>query len=108
MTITVELRTLGGNPTAANTLVGSQAIAAPATWTRLTTLGTVTRGGRIVAYSDAEPFRILVIDPVESTNPAGPTPDPRNNGMLVPWYGPGAQIFDDRVVANEQVWVKQA
>jgi hypothetical protein len=108
MTITVELRTLGGNPTAANTLVGSQSIAAPSTWTRMTGLGTVTRGGRILAYSDAEPFRILVVDPVESTNTSGPIPDPRSNGVLVPWFGAGAQLFEDRVGPNEQVWVKAA
>lgn len=108
MTITVELRTLGGNPTAANTLVGSQAIAPPATWTRLTTLGSVTRGGRILASSDAEPFRILIIDPVESTNPSGPTPDPRSNGILIPTFGANAKVFEERVIANSAVWVKQA
>ncbi len=106
MTITVELRTLGSTPTLANTLVGSQAIAAPATWTRLTTLGTVVRGGVIRAWSDAEAFRIAIMPPVESTNAAGPTPEPKDNGILIGW--PTNQVYETRVVPNSQVWVKQA
>jgi hypothetical protein len=74
----------------------------------MTGLGTVTRGGRILAYSDAEPFRILVIDPVESSNPSGPTPDPRSNGVLMPEYGANAKPFEERAIANSSVWVKAA
>lgn len=109
MTITVDMLRTGATPADANVVSGTQSLAAPSTWTRITGFQVgAARSRKIRAYSDAEPFRILVIDPIESTNTASPTPEPRTNGVLIERFGAGAQPYEVEAPMNAQVWVKRA
>ena len=111
MTITANLVQTNGAASAAGTVIGTQAIAAPASWTKLTTLGVIPTGGAVLQISsDAEAFRYFVMDPRESSNASTPDVAPPHNGILVPWYGGTVSTVTDNIEAgqNAQVWVKQA
>ncbi|OQW82785.1 MAG: hypothetical protein BVN31_07435 [Proteobacteria bacterium ST_bin15] len=109
MTITVQLLRTTGAASSAGTQIGSQAIAAPANWTKLTTLGTIPTGGAMLkATSDAEAFRIAVMDPISIGDAAAVDRPPRDNGVLVPTFGAASQGYTDPVPAGAQVWVKAA
>ncbi|MDR6827199.1 hypothetical protein J2X48_000917 [Bosea sp. BE271] len=109
MTITAQLLRTTGPASSAGTQIGSQAIAAPAAWTKLTTLGTIPTGGAILkAASDAEAFRVAVMDPVSTGDTAAADRPPRDNGVLVPTFGAGSQGYSDAVPPGAQVWVKAA
>ena len=107
MTITVQLLRTTGPAVAAGAVLGSQAIAAPANWTRLTTLGTIPSGGAIIrASSDAEAFRIAVMDPLSTGDAAPADRIPRDSGVLV--IGLNGGDHRDAVPPGAQVWVKAA
>jgi len=110
MTITAQLIQVHGPASAAGTVIGTQALAAPANWTRITTAGTIPPNGcQLKISSDAEAFRYYVYDPVSSHDPApGIIPDPRNNGILVPWFNGYAIVDGIESGENSQIWVKQA
>lgn len=109
MTITAVTTQNTGPASAAGTQIGPQAIAAPANWTRLTTLGTFPTGGAMLnVTSDAEAFRVAVLDPEQSGNDSGANRPPRDNGVLVPWPGAGTRGYSTPLPRNAQVWVKQA
>ncbi len=107
MTITAQILQNTGPATAAGTVLGSQSIAAPAAWTRLTGLdGTIPKGGAVLNISsDAEAFRYAVMDPASAQDTAAADRAPPHNGDLVTGIGaPGR----DTVPYGAQVWVKQA
>lgn len=109
MTITAQLLRITGPAAGAGAQIGSQAIAAPAIWTRLTTLGTIPTGGAMLkAASDAEAFRVAVIDPVSAGDTAAADRLPRDSGVLVPWFGLASQGYGINVPPGAQVWVKAA
>lgn len=109
MTITATTTQTTGAPAAAGTQIGTQALAAPASWTKLTTLGTIPTGGaKLTVTSDAEAFRVSVVPPDQSSNDSEADRPPRDNGVLVPWPGAGTYGYQDMVPRNAQVWVKQA
>ena len=110
MTITAQLIQVHGPASAAGTVIGTQAIAAPANWTRLTTFGTIpVNGAQFKISSDAEAFRFYVYDPVSSQDAAQTViPDIRHNGVLVPWFNGYAVIDGIESGQNSQLWVKQA
>lgn len=106
MTITATTRQTNG---AAGTQIGTQAIAAPAAWTKLTTLGTIPTGGALlIVTSDAEAFRVAVMKPDSVANAAGADREPRNSGVLVNRFGATSEGHRVPVGQNDQVWVKQA
>lgn len=109
MTITATITQVTGPAGAAGTVLATQAVAAPANWTRLTGLsGFVPAGGaKLNISSDAEAFRFEIVDPVSSGDTAAADRTPRTNGVLVPWYGTGADD-EDALALGSQVWVKQA
>lgn len=109
MTITATLTQSNGAATAAGTAIGSEAIAAPASWTKLTTLGTIPTGGaRLKVTSDAEAFRVSVSEPESTGNASGADILPDDTGILVNRFGATSEGFTDIIVQNSQVWVKQA
>lgn len=109
MTITATTTQVTGPAGAAGTVIGTQALAAPADWTKLTTLGTLPTGGaKLKVTSDAEAFRVSVVDPEQSSNDAGADRPPRGNGILVPWFGTDSRGYEIEIPRNAQVWVKQA
>lgn len=109
MTLTIQQLQVTGPASAAGTVLGSQVLAAPASWTRLTTLGTIPSGGSVIkASSDAEPFRIALIDPRSSLDTAAADYTPPHNGVLVPWFGAYFILEDVEAGPGTQVWVKQA
>ncbi len=109
MTITVQLLRTTGPAGSAGTQIGSQAVAAPANWTKLTTLGTIPTGGAMLkATSDAEAFRIAIMDPLSSGDTAAADRPPRDSGLLVAWFGSASQGHSDTVPPGAQVWVKAA
>lgn len=109
MTITATTTQTNGAAGAAGTAIGSQALAAPATWTKLTTLGTTPTGGaELKVTSDAEAFRVAVMQPESVGNTAGADREPRDNGVLVNRFGAGSEGYSLLVGQNDQVWVKQA
>jgi hypothetical protein len=109
MTITVQLLRTTGPAGGASTQIGSQAIAVPANWTKLTTLGTIPTGGALLkATSDAEAFRIAIMEPVSTGDTAAADRPPRDSGVLVAWFGSASQGHSDTVPPGAQVWVKAA
>lgn len=102
MAITATLLQMAGPASAAGTSLGSQTLAAPATWTELTTLGTIPGGGcKVTLTSDAEAFRYMIMPP-------SPTAvEPRTNGVLVPGIGVVAQEIPEDG-GGSRIWVKQA
>lgn len=109
MTITATTTQTNGAASAAGTQIGTQAIAAPAAWTKLTTLGTIPTGGALlIVTSDAEAFRVAVMKPDSVANAAGADREPRNNGVLVSRFGATSEGYKTPVGQNDQVWVKQA
>lgn len=109
MTITATTTQTNGAPGAAGTQIGTQAIAAPASWTKLTTLGTIPTGGALVTLtSDAEAFRVAIMPPDSIGDASGADRQPRTNGVLVSRFGAGSEGYKQQIVQNAQVWVKQA
>lgn len=109
MTITATTTQTNGAAGAAGTAIGWQELAAPATWTKLTTLGTTPTGGaKLKVTSDAEAFRVSVMDPEQTENAAAADRPPRDNGILVPWFGTDGRGYETEIPRNAQVWVKQA
>lgn len=106
MTITVNLLQMTGPASAGGTVLGTQSIAAPSTWTELTDLaGTIPPGGALAqAYSDAEAFRLFIMPPSVSAVP------PPINGILVERYGSvtAALTIETEFGAGSRVWVKAA
>lgn len=109
MSITAKIIKNDGAAPSDGAVLGTQTIAAPANWTRLTDLdGTIPRGGALLNISsDAEAFRYAKMDPVSAQNTAAGDRSPPNNGGLVPWYGSGSENLD-YVPFGAQIWVKQA
>ena len=109
MTITANLLKTDGPAGSAGTVLATQAVAAPANWTRLTDLDNFTPvgGAKLVISSDAEAFRFAVMDPVSSKDAASADRVPRTNGVLVPWFGTGAED-EETVPYGAQIWVKAA
>lgn len=109
MAITATITQVTGPAGAAGTVIGTQALAAPSNWTKLTTLGTIPTGGaRLKVTSDAEAFRVAVMDPEQTENAAAAARPPRDNGVLVPLFGSGSRGYEADIPRNSQVWVKQA
>jgi hypothetical protein len=102
MAINVTMFQTAGPASAAGTQLGQQVIAAPASWTELTTLGTIPGGGaRLTFTSDAEAFRYMVMPP-------SPTAvEPRTNGTRVPGIGVVNVEIPEEGGAS-RVWVKQS
>lgn len=109
MTITARIVQSHKNAGAAGTVLGTQAIAAPASWTRLTDLDNdIPTGGAILQISsDAEAFRFAVMPPQSAANTSQADQLPRDNGTLVPYFGAGSTEIE-AVPFGAQVWVKQA
>lgn len=109
MTITATTTQSTGAPGAAGTQIGTQAIAAPSTWTKLTTLGTIPAGGAVLTVtSDAEAFRVAIMEPDSIGDASGADRQPRTNGILVNRFGATSEGYKQQIVQNAQVWVKQA
>lgn len=109
MTITATTTQTNGAAGAAGTAIGSQALAAPGTWTKLTTLGTVPTGGALLTVtSDAEAFRVSISEPESIGNASGADILPDDNGILVSRFGATSEGYREIIVQNAQVWVKQA
>lgn len=110
MTIFANIIKSDGPAGSAGTVLGTQSISAPSTWTRLTSLdNTVPAGGAILkAYSDAEAFRVAIMDAVSAQDTAAADRIPRDSGTLIPYYGgvTAHQLF--YIEKGSQVWVKQA
>ncbi len=107
MAITAQIIKSDGSASAAGTVLGSQTIAAPANWTRLTSLDNkIPASGAVLNISsDAEAFRYAVMDPASAQDTAAADRAPPHNGDLVTGIGaPGR----DTVPYGAQVWVKQA
>ena len=109
MTIYANIIKSDGPAGSAGTVLGTQSISAPSTWTRLTSLdNTVPAGGAILeAYSDAEAFRVAIMAAVSAQDTAAADRVPRDNGTLIPYYGgvTAHQLF--YIEKGSQVWVKQ-
>ncbi|MBK9156756.1 MAG: hypothetical protein IPM11_01270 [Micropruina sp.] len=108
MAITAQIIKSDGAASAAGTVLGTQTLAAPAVWTRLTGLdNTIPKGGALLKVSsNAEAFRFAKVDPVSSGDTAAADSQPDHNGELVPWFGTGSEGVD-YVNPGTQVWVKQ-
>ena len=109
MAITAQIIKRDGPGSAGGTVLGTQTIAAPANWTRLTSLdNTIPAGGAVLKISsDAEAFRYAKMPPESGRNTAQPDRVPRDNGVLIPSRGTGSEATD-YVVPGTQIWVKQA
>ena len=109
MTITANIIQSHKNAGAAGTVLGTQAVAAPASWTRLTDLDNdIPTGGALLQISsDAEAFRFAVMPPTSAANTSQADVLPRDNGVLVPYFGAGSAEID-AVAYGSQVWVKAA
>lgn len=109
MAITANIIQSHKNAAAAGTVLGTQTIAAPAAWTRLTSLdNTIPTGGALLSVSsDAEAFRFAVMPPDSAANTSQADRLPRDNGTLVPSWGAGS-AEGDAVPFGAQIWVKQA
>lgn len=110
MTIYANIIQSNGPAGSAGTVLGTQNLAAPSSWTRLTSLdNTVPAGGAILeAYSTAEAFRVAIMPAVSAQDTAAADSLPRDNGVLIPYYGgvTAHQLF--YIEKGSQVWVKQA
>lgn len=110
MTIYTNIIKSDGPAGSAGTVLGTQSISAPSTWTRLTSLdNTVPAGGAILeAYSDAEAFRVAIMDAVSAQDTAAADRAPRDSGTLIAEYGgvTAHQLF--YIEKGSQVWVKKA
>lgn len=112
MTITVTtLKTTGSGSGAGATII-TTSLAAPASWTRLTTIEPIPSGGCLLrASSNAEKFRISVVPPLSSGDAAAIDNPPDDNGFLVERFG-GSPLavfnIDMEYGPGTQVWVKQA
>ncbi len=108
MAITAQIIKSDGAASAAGTVLATQTLAAPTTWTRLTDLdGSIPQGGAILRIvSDAEAFRFVKVDPVSSQDAAAADRPPRTEGEVQPAYGAGSDNYD-YVAFGTQVWVKQ-
>lgn len=106
--ITAQILQSTGPGSAGGTVLGTQTIAAPANWTRLTNLnGTIPQGGALLKISsNAEAFRYAKMDPVSTQDAAAADRVPRDNGDLVPSWGAGSENID-YVAFGTQIWVKQ-
>lgn len=104
MTITVNLLQVTGPAGSAGTVLSTQAIAAPSTWTELTSLNNIPTGGALVqASSDAEQFRLFVMPPSVAAVP------PPTNGLLLERFGDGsAYVSETEYGTGSRVWVKAA
>jgi hypothetical protein len=109
MAITANIVQSHKNAGAAGTVLGTQTIAAPANWTRLTSLNNTipTSGALLSISSDAEAFRFAIMPPESSANTSQADRLPRDSGELVPSWGAGSTEVD-AVPFGSQVWVKQA
>lgn len=109
MAITAQIIKSDGPGSAGGTVLGTQTIAAPANWTRLTNLdGTIPQGGALLKISsNAEAFRYAKMDPVSTQDAAAADRIPRDSGDLVPSWGAGSENID-YIGPGVQVWVKQA
>jgi len=109
MAITAQIIKSDGPGSAGGTVLGTQTIAAPANWTRLTNLdNTIPAGGAILKISsNAEAYRYANVPPESGQNTAQPDRVPRDNGVLEPSWGTGSEATD-YVVPGTQIWVKQA
>lgn len=109
MTITANIIQSHKNAGAAGTVLGTQAIAAPASWTRLTDLDNdIPTGGALLQISSsASAFRYAVMPPISTANTSQADQLPRDNGVLVPNFGAGSAEVEP-VAFGSQVWVKQA
>lgn len=106
MAITAQILQNTGPGSSGGTVLGTQTIAAPAAWTRLTIGGTIPKGGAVLNISsNAEAFRFAIMDPASAQDTAAADRAPPHNGELVTGIGaPGR----DTVPYGAQVWVKQA
>jgi hypothetical protein len=109
MAITAQILKSDGPGSAGGTVLGTQTIAAPVNWTRLTNLDNmIPAGGAFLKIlSDAEAFRWQTVDPVSSQDTAQADRPPRDNGVYEPSWGTGSETTD-YVHKGTQVWVKQA
>ncbi len=109
MAITANIVQSHKNAGAAGTVLGTQNLAAPANWTRLTSLdNTIPTGGALLSISsDAEAFRFAIMPPDSAANTSQADQLPRDNGVLAPYFGAGA-VEVDAVAFGSQIWVKQA
>lgn len=109
MSITAQIIKNDGAASGDGAVLGTQTIAAPANWTRLTNLdGTIPQGGALLKiYSNAEAFRYAKMDPVSTQDAAAADRIPRDSGDLVPAWGTGSENID-YIGPGMQVWVKQA
>lgn len=109
MSITAKIIKNDGAAPSDGAVLGTQTIAAPANWTRLTDLdGTIPRGGALLKISsNAEAFRYAKMDPVSTQDTAAADRIPRDSGYLVPSWGTGSEKVD-YISYGTQVWVKQA
>ena len=109
MAITANIVQSHKNAGAAGTVLGTQNLAAPASWTRLTSLNnTIPTGGALLSISsDAEAFRFAIMPPQSASNTSQADRPPRDNGTLVPAWGAGSADID-AVPFGSQIWVKRA
>lgn len=107
--ITAQIIKSDGPGSAGGTVLGTQTIAAPANWTRLTNLdNTIPAGGAVLKISsDAEAFRWQTMDPVSSQDTAQADRPPRDNGVYEPAWDAGSENID-YIGPGVQVWVKRA
>ena len=110
MTIYANIIKSDGPAGSAGTVLGTQSLSAPSSWTRLTGLNnTVPAGGAILeAYSNAEAFRVAIMDALSAQDTAAADRVPRDSGTLVAEYGgvTAHQLF--YIEKGSQVWVKRA
>jgi len=106
--ITAQILQSTGPSSAGGAVLGTQTIAAPANWTRLTGLdGTIPQGGAILKISsNAEAFRYAKMDPISAQDAAAGDRPPPHSGELVPSWGAGSENTD-YVAFGTQIWVKQ-
>ena len=109
MAITAQIIKSDGSASAAGTVLGSQTIAAPANWTRLTNLDNkIPASGAILKISsNAEAYRYAKMPPESTQNAVQPDRVPRDNGVLEPSWGAGSESTE-YVHPGTQIWVKQA
>ena len=109
MSITAQIIKNNGAASGDGAVLGTQTIAAPANWTRLTNLdGTIPQGGALLKISsNAEAFRYAKMDPVSTQDAAAANRIPCDSGDLVPAWGTGSENID-YVAFGTQIWVKQA
>lgn len=110
MTIYAKIIKSDGPAGSAGSVLGTQSLSAPSSWTRLTSLNnTVPAGGAILeAYSNAEAFRVSIMDALSAQDTAAADRTPRDNGTLIAEYGgvTAHQLF--YIAKGSQVWVKRA